>query len=390
MGWPDGAAEQGNWHMAFDLNRRGFIAAGAAVSGAAFTPFAAARAGMPVEELPFGPNPGQALLSRNENPYGPAPSALRAMTETASKGCYYADRGVAKLTDMIAERHGVKREQVVIGSGSTEILSAIALAWGAKGTILCPGLFWDTTVQYGERQGAKAIRVPLGGDMNVDLAAMTAAMDPSISLVQICNPNNPTGMLVDNAALRSFADAVKGKATLLVDEAYNELTDDPDGNSLMDRLRAGEDVIICRTFSKIYGMAGMRVGYGITSEENANLIRGYLMSFGGNVAGLSGAIASYNDQGFLDYSLGAVREGREMILEAVAKAGLTALPSQTNFVYVKVPDADTVQKAMADRGVSIRGAYGEWTQWSRVSTGRIADVRRYADALPEIIESLRS
>ncbi|QIQ85528.1 histidinol-phosphate transaminase [Erythrobacter sp.] len=338
----------------------------------------------------FGPLPGEALLSRNENPYGPAPSALRAVADAARLGCYYADRGLGRLADMIAERHGVSPRQVIIGSGSTEILCAIALAWGEKGKVLCPDLFWDTTVQYGERQGVEALRVPLAADMGVDLAAMTARLDDGVSLVQICNPNNPTGMLIPSADLRAFADAVTPKATLLVDEAYNELTDAPGDNTLVDLVRAGRDVIVCRTFSKIYGMAGMRVGYAITTEQNAQRIAGYLMSFGGNTAGIAAAIASYNDTGFLERSRAMVLEGREMIMDAVARAGLTALPSQTNFVYVKVPDADAVQAAMLERGVFIRGAYGPWKEWSRVSTGRLEDVERYAKALPEIIESLNA
>ncbi|MAY19277.1 MAG: histidinol phosphate aminotransferase [Erythrobacteraceae bacterium] len=340
-------------------------------------------------EPDFGPKIGQALLSRNENPFGPAPSAVRAVSDTAQLGCYYADRGLFKLRAMIAERHQVKPEMVVIGSGSTEILCAIALAWGKEGAILCPNLFWDTTVLYGERQGASSIRVPLDEGMNVDLPAMAKALTDEVSLVQICNPNNPTGVLIPPRELSGFAAQVRGKATLLVDEAYNELTDFPDTNSMIDLVRAGGDVIVCRTFSKIYGMAGMRVGYAITSEENARRIGGYLMSFGGNISGIAAAIASYDDFGFLEKSRAMVLEGREMILDAVASAGLRALPSQTNFVYVEVPDANAVQAAMAERGISIRGAYGDWTQYSRVSTGKLEDVSRYAAALPEIIDRLR-
>ena len=372
-------------------DRRSFLAGAGIAAGMSSVPvFAQQGAVKPLaaETSAFGPAAGQALLSRNENPYGPAPSALQAIADTANMGCYYADRGVARLRDMIAERHGVSPRQVVIGSGSTEILSAIALAWGEKGAILCPDLFWDTTVQYGERQGAKAVRVPLAPDMGVDLGGMEAAMGDGVSLIQICNPNNPTGMVIDNAALRAFAAKVLPHATLLIDEAYNELADDPAGNSLVDLVRAGEDVIICRTFSKIYGMAGMRVGYAIASEANAERIGGYLMSFGGNVSGLAGAIASYNDAAFLAQSKAMILEGRQMILDAVGKAGLTALPSQTNFVYVEVPDADAVQQAMASRNISIRGAYGPWKQYSRVSTGKIEDVARYAAALPEIMGEL--
>lgn len=371
-------------------DRRRFLAGATVGAGLTAMPMAASTASAaPVAEaMPFGPLSGQALLSRNENPYGPSPSAIKAINRTATMGCYYADRGMGYLQDMIAERHGFSPSQVVVGSGSTEILCAVALAWGEKGAILCPDLFWDTTVKYGERQGVKSIRVALGPDMGVDLDAMAAAMSDAVSLVQVCNPNNPTGILIDADALKTFAAKVTPEATLLVDEAYNELTDTPDANSLVGLVREGKDVIICRTFSKIYGMAGMRVGYAITTEENAERIRGYLMSFGGNISGIAGAIASYSDHVFLEKSKLMVSEGRAMILDAVVAAGLTALPSQTNFVYVKVPDADKVQAAMKARNIAIRGAYGPWTQYSRVSTGRMEDVARYAKALPEVIDSL--
>lgn len=373
-------------------NRRNFLAGAGVATGLGVFPLAGARGlAAPGSEIPdFGPMPGQALLSRNENPYGPAASAIRAVTESAQMGCYYADRGLFKLRDMIAERHSVAPGQVVIGSGSTEILCAIALAWGKDGAILCPDLFWDTTVLYGENQGVKSVRVPLNSAMEVDLPAMAATLDDSVSLIQICNPNNPTGVLIPSADLRKFASEVKGKATLLVDEAYNELTDAPEDNTMIDLVRAGEDIIVCRTFSKIYGMAGMRVGYAITSEENAKRMSDFLMSFGGNISGIAAAIGSYDDMAFLNRSLAMVREGREMIMDAVGKAGLTALPSQTNFVYVEVPDADAVQAAMKERNISIRGAYGKWTQYSRVSTGKLDDVERYAAALPAVIDGLRA
>lgn len=371
-------------------DRRSFLAGAGLATGLSALPLhslaAAAEPGM--IEPDFGPKIGQALLSRNENPYGPAPSALRAIAETAKMGCYYNDRGHAKLTAMIAERFQVSPSQVVIGEGSTEVLCAAALAWGRKGAILCPELFWDTTVLYGERQGVQSIRVPLTADMSVDLDAMAATLDDRVSMVQICNPNNPTGILIPSNDLRAFVAKVAPKATVLVDEAYNELTDRPEDNSMIDLVRAGADVIVCRTFSKIYGMAGLRVGYAIASEENAKLIRSHQMSFGGNLGGLAAAIASFNDTPFLEQSRAAVLEGREMINDAVAKAGLTALPSQTNFVFVAVPDANALRDAMAAKGISIRGAYGALNGYSRVSTGKLEDVARYTAALPALASQL--
>ncbi len=371
-------------------DRRSFLAGAGLATGLGALPLRSLSAATQsaVVEADFGPKIGQALLSRNENPYGPAPSALRAIAENAKMGCYYNDRGHAKLTAMIAERFGVSPTQVVIGEGSTEVLCAAALAWGRKGAILCPDLFWDTTVLYGERQGVQSIRVPLTADMNVDLDAMAATLDERVSMVQVCNPNNPTGVLIPAADLRAFVTKVAPKATVLVDEAYNELTDRPEDNSMIDLVRAGADVIVCRTFSKIYGMAGLRVGYAITSEENAKMIRSHQMSFGGNLGGLAAAIASFNDTPFLDQSRAAVLEGRQMINDAVAKAGLTALPSQTNFVFVAVPDANALRDAMNAQGISIRGAYGTLNGWSRVSTGKLEDVARYTAALPMIATQL--
>jgi histidinol-phosphate aminotransferase len=271
------------------------------------------------------------------------------------------------------------------------VLCAAALTWGGKGAIVAPGLFWDYTVNYGERHGAKVIRVPLASDMGVDLAAMQAAASaPGVAMVHVCNPNNPTAMLADPKALRALAAAVTPHATLLVDEAYNELTDNPDASTLVDLVKFGHDIIVCRTFSKIYGMAGMRVGYAITTEANAALLRGSVMGFIGNVSGLAAAIASYNDTAFLTRSKASILEARAMILDAVHKAELKCLPSQANFVFVEVPDADAVQKAMATRGIEIRPAYGTWKSWSRVSTGRIEDVRRYALALPEVMGALKA
>ncbi|MGK6355192.1 pyridoxal phosphate-dependent aminotransferase [Sphingomonas sp. DT-207] len=365
------------------LSRRGLIAAGAATAAcAAFPPrLSAATAEAPL----FGPAAGVALLSRNENPYGPAPSALAAINEWSTKGCYYADGGARRLISMIAERFGVTPDHVAIGSGSTEILSAAALAYAPKGATLAPELFWDTTALYAESKGAKLKRVALKPDLDLDLDAMAAAVDPDVALVHICNPNNPTGRLLDGDALRAFIRAVSPKATVLVDEAYMELTDRPDYSSVAALVKEGQNLVVCRTFSKIYGMAGLRVGYAIGQPETIKMIRSYEMSFGGNTAGLAAAIASYNDTAFTSFSKNRIVEARGLILNAVKKAGVEALPSQTNFLYVKVPDANAMQKAMAAKGIQVRGAYGKWAQWSRVSTGKIEDVKRYAEALPAAI-----
>lgn len=342
----------------------------------------------PVPEL-FGPREGIARLVGNENPFGPSPKAVSVISQSVARSGYYADRAVFRLMAMIAERHGVEPTQVVLAAGSTEILYAVSLAWGSNGAILCPDLFWDAPMQYAEGKGVKCIPVPMARDMQIDMDGMARLLSDDIAMVHLVNPNNPTGLLLDRDALHAFAAKVgKAGATLVIDEAYNELTDAPDENTGIDLVKAGADVIVTRTFSKIYGMAGLRVGYAISSEENIARIKSYIASFGGNTAGLAGALASYNDQEFLDFSKSAILEGRGRIEEAARQCGLSTLPSQTNFVFVQVPDADAVKLGMEQRGIIIRGAFGEWKQYSRASVGTRDDVDRYVAALPEVIAEL--
>jgi histidinol-phosphate aminotransferase len=368
------------------VTRRSLIAGGAAIGGAALAAPAIARAPREAAAPLFGPPAGVALLSRNENPYGPSPVALRAITDQATLGAYYPEGGGQRLMAMIAERHGVTPDHIALGTGSSEVLCAIGLAWGAKGAMVGPELFWDTCAKYAEAKGATLRRVGMGERLSIDLDAMDRAVTPGTSLVHLCNPNNPTGILIPGPEMAAFVRRVGPRATVLVDEAYNELVDDPAGASVVPLVKEGANLIVARTFSKIYGMAGLRVGYTISSPENAAIIRAYTMS-AGNTAGLAAAIASYDDEPFLRYSKAKIVEARGMIVDAAKRAGLETLPSQTNFVFVKVPDADKLQASMAARQVMIRGAYGKFTGWSRVSTGRIEDVRRYAAALPELVRA---
>ncbi|MAL25714.1 MAG: histidinol phosphate aminotransferase [Croceicoccus sp.] len=372
------------------FSRRGLIGGASMGSAALMTGNALAQSVMgqkmtPGSTSPFGPPAGMALLSRNENPYGPAPSAIKAIYDEAKNGCYYADGGVKLLTEMIAGHYALEPANVIVASGSTEVLCAAALAIPDGKAVLCPDLFWDTTVLYAERKGARVKRVPLGEDMGVDLAAMAAAIGPDVGMIQICNPNNPTGMAVGGEPLRDFIRSVPADIPVLVDEAYNELTSDPAFYSVSDMVNDHPNLIVCRAFSKIYGMAGLRVGYALAHPDTVKTLQGYLMSFGGNTAGLAAAIASFEDESFKAYSKAQVLSAKQIIMSAVESAGLSAPPSETNFVFVKVPDADALQAAMKENGVLIRGAYGEWTGWSRVSTGKIEDVSKYARLLPQLV-----
>ncbi|MBB5211261.1 pyridoxal phosphate-dependent aminotransferase [Microbulbifer hydrolyticus] len=340
----------------------------------------------------YGPPPGVAKLNANENPYGPSPAALKAMMEASQKGAYYVYDSVMRLKTMIAERHGLTPDHIALGSGSSAGLVAAAIVAGRKGSILGPDLFWDTTARVVEIQDIGEIkRLPKLESLAIDLDAMYAAIDDSISMVQVTNPNNPTGMLIDPVAMRNFCIKASKKCTVLADEAYNELTDNSDANTVIPLIKQGHDVIVARTFSKIYGLAGMRVGYLIAQPEKiAEMERFGIGWYGLNQAGLAAAIASYEDHTFMDYSRAKVKEAREMVSAAVKENGLTALPSVTNFMFVNLGDlnAETFREEMAKENVLIRGIYRDYTNWSRVSMGYIEDVQQYTSALPKVLHRM--
>jgi histidinol-phosphate aminotransferase len=338
----------------------------------------------------YGPGVGIAKLNANENPYGPSPEAIKAMMQASAKGAYYAAEPYQVLVDMIAERNGLSKTQVSLSSGSSGVLSYAAILASTKGQILGPDLFWDTTAKAPQKIGGEKIkRIAKTKDLSIDLDALYAAIDDNVAMVQVTNPNNPTGRLLDAQKLRDFCIKAAKKTLVLVDEAYNEVTDMPETNSMVSLVREGYNVIVAKTFSKIYGLAGMRVGYMLASEENINNIDRY--SLGGyamNQAGLAAAIASYNDEAFLKMSKSKIIEGREMVLDVVKTNGLIALPSSTNFVFVDLGkgNAEIFRQKMAEQNVLIRGIYRDYNSWSRVSMGMISDVQKYVNALPKALE----
>ena len=382
--------------MTHNYSRRLFLGGTAAAIGASglLTSASLQAASSSSPSVAYGPKAGISKLNANENPFGPSPSALKAINEAASQGgAYYAYSAAFTLIDMIAERYDITRENISLSAGSSPILSYAAVAASKKGKILGPDLFWDTTSKVPEKQGAPAIvRIPnTPKDLSINLDAMYNAIDDSVGMVHITNPNNPTGTLLDPTKLREFCIKASKKTLVLVDEAYNELTDDPPKNSMIPLVKAGHNVIVARTFSKIYGLAGMRVGYMIASPENTEWINRYgLGPYTLNQAGLAAAIASYNDDAFIRFSKDKIYEAKDMIMSAVKENGLTALPSSTNFIFVDLGkgDADLFRAAMAEKNVLIRGTYRTYTNWSRVSTGKIADVKRYVDAMPYALETM--
>lgn len=378
----------------FQISRRTLLAGAALGAGTTAlsikTPLIAAQPPPRIIASKYGPPSGVAKLNANENPYGPSPTAIKAMSEAIQKGAYYANASVTKLKSMIAERNGVSTDHIMITSGSSGALMYLAAAVSQSGHIIGPDLFWDTTSKMGTRNSPFGLKyLPKTEDLSIDLKKMYQSINSETALVQVTNPNNPTGMLLDADELSDFSKKASKKTMVLIDEAYNELTDDPVKNSMLPLIKQGENVVIARTFSKIYGLAGMRVGYMIAKPETIEMASAFgLGDYSLNLAGVAGAIACYNDSDFLDYSKSKIVEAKQMIMEALDQEGLNSLPSQTNFMFINLKDlnAEKFRAAMADQGVLIRGIYRDYNNWSRVSMGTLEDVQKFVDTLPRAIE----
>lgn len=328
--------------------------------------------------------PGQIRLIFNENPYGPSPKALAEVARILPLTAYYPDDIEGELIALLMERLQLDRSQMFLASGSNEGLQAAMLAFGKQGKVLTPSLTYSDHLLYAENLGVEVERVPLRDDMAIDLDAIARAVDDSVSLVYLCNPNNPTGMAIDGDELRSFCRDVGAKVPILIDEAYNELTDKPEYTSMLDLVRGGANLLLTRTFSKIFGMAGLRVGYGMGHPDIVKVVRDHVMAWPNGV-GLYAAYHSYLDEDFIAFSRQKILQGREMVNATFRRHGIEPLASQTNFVYANIGrNADTFAAAMAERNVMIRGAYQGYDTYSRVSMGRIEELKVFDQVFKEV------
>ena len=347
----------------------------------------AGSAGLALSPLTMGQveiPPGQIRLMFNENPYGPSPRALAEVAKILPMTAYYPGAIEDDLMGLFMARHQLDREQVFLASGSNEGLQAAMMAFGKRGKVISPALTYSDHLHYAEKLGVEVTRMPLRDDMAIDLEAMARAVDDSVSLVYLCNPNNPTGMAIDGDELRSFCREISPRVPILIDEAYNELTDRPDYTSMLDLVRGGSNILITRTFSKIFGMAGLRVGYGMGHPDIVSVVNDNVMAWRNGV-GLYAAYHSYLDEDFIAFSREKILQGREMVNATFRRHGIEPLPSQTSFVYADIRrDADVFKARMAERNVKIRGTYEGYDTFSRVSMGRIEELQVFDRIFSEV------
>jgi histidinol-phosphate aminotransferase len=333
------------------------------------------------------PVPLKARLFANENPFGPSDKAKHAIMEALPTSYQYPIRSMGELTEKISNFEKVPQEKILLASGSSPLLMAAALYYGKPGSNIITGdPSYADLPSKAERMGVKINKVPLTSEYKLDLDAMEKAIDANTTLVYICNPNNPTATVVDNAKLKAFCERVSKKVTVFVDEAYIDYLPDPQGTTLIPMVNSGANIIVARTFSKLYGFAGLRAGYVVTQPEtikNLSLYTEASMSI--TATTLAAALASYQDREFLDGALKKTLASKDYLYEVLKKEGYTYVPSSTNFVIFPIKmEGKQFTDEMMKRGVGVRFWKFNNKEWCRVSIGRMDEMEAFAAAFKEI------
>jgi len=306
-------------------------------------------------------------LASNESPYGPLPSVLGVIAEAASDVNRYPDNGAVALIGALADRFYVPAGHVAVGCGSVGVLKQLIEAVSGPGDeVLYAWRSFEAYPPLADLAGATSVRVPLRGETH-DLAAMAAAITPRTRLILVCNPNNPTGTAVREAELVDFLDRVPGDCLVVLDEAYHEYIRDPRVPDGIELYRDRPNVAVLRTFSKAYGLAGLRVGFVIGHEPVAEAVRKTMLPFTVNSVAQAAAVASLQAEDELFERVEAVVKERERVREALLADGWTIPETEANFVWLRLGEQTTAFAQACDAaGISVRPFAGEG---ARVSIG---------------------
>jgi len=342
--------------------------------------------GKPIEDVAreLGLDPAGILkLASNENPLGPSPFAVAAATRALAHGELYPDGGCFVLRQKLAARHGLAAEQFVVGNGSNEILELLGhvfLRPGDEVVMGAPAFIVYKLVAL--LFGARPVEVPLV-DHRHDLDALARAVTPRTKLVFLPSPNNPTGTANTEAEIHAFVRALPEQVVFVFDEAYAEYLDNPP--DLRPLLAEGRKVVGLRTFSKIFGLASLRVGYGYASPELAGLLNRVRQPFNVNAIGQAAAVAALDDADFTARARATNAAGLSQLASALADRGLEIVPSVANFLLLRVGDGARVFTELQRRGVIVRPMkpYG-MPEWVRVTVGTAAQNERFLAALDEV------
>jgi histidinol-phosphate aminotransferase len=330
-------------------------------------------------------------LSANENPFGPSPEAVRAIIDGAGIAHRYPDSQGAVLKTALAEALGVKIDNIVLGNGSSEVIEMTARALIDDGGEAIIG--WPSFPTYRSavgRAGAAAVLAPLV-DHAYDLDAMAERADGQTRLVIIGNPNNPTGLAIARTALDRFLDRLPPGVVVCIDEAYGEYVGRPDFPNTLDDIAAGRSLVVVRTLSKAYGLAGLRIGYAIAPESLACRIDSQRQRFNTNCIAQAAALAAIRDPDYLARIVALNAWGRDWLASRLSALGLIFLDSEANFLMVKVGDGARVCRELKEVGLLVKPLDGlGLPEYIRVSVGRPDENARFFECLRTTLAGIAS
>ena len=332
-------------------------------------------------------------LSSNENPYGPSERVRNAIIDSFENACRYPYEYILKLQNILAKKHNVSPESIVITGGSNEALRVTGLAVADQGGEIVAGQpTYLALMSYAEAMGGKINWVPVDSNKGYDLGEIEKKINDKTKMVFIANPNNPTGTLLEKSSLSNFCESASEKTLVFCDEAYYDYINEPDYPSMDYLVRQGKDIIISRTFSKVFGMAGLRIGYMVLKPKLADKLFGEYSPYGRNkimaqtnVLAVAAAIEALNDEDFYAFSLRKANEEKDKIYKLLDHLGLKYVESSTNFVFFESKrHIDDLSKEMLAKGVRVGRPFPPFYDWCRISTGTSQEVDRFVSAMLDI------
>lgn len=373
--------------MSSHFSRRHLLQAGMAFTSsccladlASAAPGSSEGTGTPVDDI--------AWLRSAENPAGPPESARRALAAAVDEGNLYPRSKVNEFKEHVARDLGLTPEHVIVGAGTIELMLCAGLYYGKLGKrVLSADPTWDTTVEYAEANGAKWTKVPLTKDYYHDFDRMLAEVTGDVALVYVCHPNNPTGKCEPAETLERFVRNVAERTHVMIDEAFIECLDGWRQRSMASLVATNPNVIVTRTFSKLWGMAGFRVGYMLGEPKlMASFKQAIPYLEMQSRLSVAAALAAYDDTSFVDAGRATMRESRALVYKMLDGLGLAYIPSDSNFVTFEVPrDAEQFRLDMLERGVAVKNVSFGGKHRLRVNCGSPQNLAKFERALRSLL-----
>jgi histidinol-phosphate aminotransferase len=372
-----------------DLSRRSWLKGAGLMSSLAVIGGIAPIHQLSAKEIKkFRPRPltGNIKLSSNENPYGPSEKVRQAMISNFDQACRYPFSYSGELIEKIAAKESVSKDHIVLAGGSTEGLKVVGLTYGMNGgEIIAAQPTFLALMTYAAQWGGSVNWVPVDKNMMHDLDEMEKRISSKTKLIFLCNPNNPTSTLLPADRVLDFCNTVSDKVTIFSDEAYCDFIEDKNYPSMVSLVKKGKNIIVSKTFSKVYGLAGLRIGYMVAKPEIAAGLRKNIMAFT-NVLAIEAAKNALDDQEFYDFSLNKTKEAKKIILEGLDDLNLEYAPSNTNFIFFKSGrNIEKLQQQMLAKGIMVGRPFPPFDDWCRISTGTLEEVIQFNDALKKVL-----